>query len=387
MKLLWLASWFPSRVDPTAGDFIERQAEAVAPALTQLNVFHVVRDDQLKPGKIEWTKEERPHYTVWIAYYCPPSLPRVLETTVAGLLYMRSFQVLWKQCYGEQDRPDLMHVHVAMRAGLVARYWSKRYRISYIVTEHWTGYYPVSIPCLDDMPRWYRAQAKRVLREAKLILPVSIDLGKQLKALAPHTAIEVVPNVVHTDYFHPLPAGDSSIKRFVHFSYLNEQKNPEGIVEALCLLRDRGYEFRFDFFGAKPYALIHLIRSYALESMVGVHDGIPYQEVAREMQRSDGLVLFSRFENQPCVLLEAQAVGIPVVATTVGGIPEVVGKEQGFLVPVDDVNALADAMEKLLLHPEQFDRAFIAAQAAQRYNYVAVRLKLMLCYQQVVGRS
>lgn len=387
MKLLWLASWFPSRVDPTAGDFIERHAEAVAPYVTRLDVFHAVRDDSLKPGRIEWTREDRGSFTCWIAYYRPPQLPGVLETALAGLMYMRSFHVLWKQCYRDQDRPELMHVHVAMRAGLVARYWSKRYQIPYIVTEHWTGYYPESMPSLSDMPSWYRTQTKRVLREAKLLMPVSADLGRQLQHLAPQTAVEVIPNVVNTAYFFPAPSTVSSNVRFVHFSYLNEQKNPDGILDAIQLLRKRGYAFRFDFFGATPTHLIHRIQQEGLEGMVGIEKAIPYAQVGKELQGSTALVLFSRFENQPCVILEALSVGIPVITTPVGGITEVVSAQEGILVPVGDVQALADAMEQFLLANHPFDRITVATQAMQRYSYAAVGSKIMTCYQQLLGRS
>jgi glycosyltransferase involved in cell wall biosynthesis len=71
----------------------------------------------------------------------------------------------------------------------------------------------------------------------------------------------------------------------------------------------------------------------------------PWERTVRLIRGSDALVLPSRIEGLPTVLLEAMAVGTPVVATEVGGVPEMIesGKE-GLLVPADDVQSLASAV-------------------------------------------
>ncbi|MGF1673952.1 MAG: glycosyltransferase family 4 protein [Rivularia sp. (in: cyanobacteria)] len=75
-------------------------------------------------------------------------------------------------------------------------------------------------------------------------------------------------------------------------------------------------------------------------------------DIPQLLASSDLLVLPSYTEGLPLVILEAMAAGLPVVATPVGGIPEVViHQETGLLVPIEDVPALADAMLKLLQNP------------------------------------
>src|SRR5690606_19604615 len=68
---------------------------------------------------------------------------------------------------------------------------------------------------------------------------------------------------------------------------------------------------------------------------------LPYHEVANQMKNAQCLVLFSNYENAPCVISEAHCTGIPVIATHVGGIPDMVNSENGLLIPPADVNALA----------------------------------------------
>lgn len=386
MKLLWLASWFPNRTDLSAGDFIDRQAAAVAAMVDQLEVFHAVRDDKLNPGCSEMETRICDGYRVWIMYYRPPEWPGALAKLAAAWQYFRAFEKMWQACYGKSERPDLMHVHVAMRAGLVARRWKRKWKIPYLITEHWTGYYAHSEPSLHRSPRWYQQQTQRVLQEAACLLPVSIDLGAQLRQWVNEVPIQVVPNVVDTRFFNVSGSNPPEPARFVHFSYLTPQKNPTGIVQALVQLRDRGHEFRFDFFGAESAELNGLIASVGLSDFVQVHPAIPYARVAEEMQRSTALVMFSEFENQPCVILEALCCGLPVISSRVGGVHEIIDASNGLLVPSRDVEALAEAMHKLLTQRSTYSSMDIAARASAAYSYSVVASQLLSIYQSMLTR-
>jgi glycosyltransferase involved in cell wall biosynthesis len=99
---------------------------------------------------------------------------------------------------------------------------------------------------------------------------------------------------------------------------------------------------------------------------------VSYAEVARLMQESSAHVLFSRYENQPCVNLEAFCCGLPVIATNVGGISEVVNDSNGILVEPDSIYSLVYAMDKMIDHYEMFDGAEISREAARLYNYAAI---------------
>ena len=114
---------------------------------------------------------------------------------------------------------------------------------------------------------------------------------------------------------------------------------------------------------------------------VEFHGLQPKAELAERMRRADVFVLASRFENNPCVLLEAMASGLPVVATRVGGVPELVDDRSGLLADPRDPAALAARIAEAL--ERDFDREQIAARARERYGREAVGARLAGIYESV----
>jgi glycosyltransferase involved in cell wall biosynthesis len=107
------------------------------------------------------------------------------------------------------------------------------------------------------------------------------------------------------------------------------------------------------------------------------------KEVATFMQRADLFVLASAWENLPCVVIEALACGLPVVATAVGGIPELVCSRDGRLVPPGDPGALASALAEVLAARDRFDSSDIARRA-QRFAPDRIGEAIDAVYQEIV---
>ena len=94
-----------------------------------------------------------------------------------------------------------------------------------------------------------------------------------------------------------------------------------------------------------------LLEEESLAGTVRLHGAVP--DAGRLFPAFDLLVISSRSEGTPMVLFEAMASGVPIVATAVGGIPDVLGRDAGWLVPPEDPEALADAIDHALGRPEE----------------------------------
>lgn len=113
----------------------------------------------------------------------------------------------------------------------------------------------------------------------------------------------------------------------------------------------------------------------------------PADEVVRQLLAADAFVLPSRIENSPNSLCEAMLIGMPVVATRVGGIPSLVADgEEGLLVPPGDPWALAGAALRLVAEPDLGERLGAAARrrALRRHDPEAVAATVVGIYRQVV---
>ena len=127
-------------------------------------------------------------------------------------------------------------------------------------------------------------------------------------------------------------------------------------------------------------------RERGVETRVWFHGFLPKQEVASMMRTADLLVLPSHWENLPCVLLEAMASGLPVVATRVGGTSEIVDESCGELVPPGSADALAAAILRVANARGTYDPARMHATATSRYGYDAVARTLTEVYESALKR-
>jgi glycosyltransferase involved in cell wall biosynthesis len=154
---------------------------------------------------------------------------------------------------------------------------------------------------------------------------------------------------------HPLPG------RIVFIGRLRSPKRVDLAVRALALLRRTLPEARLDVVGGGP--LCDELRGLAARE--GVAESVGWlgtrSDVPELLAGAACLLLASDYEGCPLTVLEAMAAGVPVVATAVGGVPELVVKgETGLLVPPGQPEPIASALEAILSSPDRA-RAFGAA--------------------------
>lgn len=396
-RVLMLPKWYPHRYDDQDGDFVARHVAAIAGhAQVAVLLATVARGPlpRLATCEADWDEPGGPtlryYYRARITGLAP------LDKLLKLLLYFGCVGHGYRQLRRRWGRPDLVHVHVLLRTGVAA--WALRQLagIPYLVTEHWTLYLPVNDQRLG---RWRRRLTAAVVRRAAALHTVSEDLRRAMARFGAVNATSVIiPNVVDTAAFHPptpaerLPASDLVTGgRLLHVAAFNEAaKNLGGLLRTVARLRETRPELtlRVAGYGPDEAALRQLANELGLTGSGAVTflGKLDHRAVAAEMRRADLLVLFSNYENLPCVLVEAQASGLPAVATRVGGVPELLpGTDaRGRLVPPRDEAALAAALTELLSQPRPAGAALHAA-AERQFSYQAVGGQFAALYRRVIG--
>ncbi|MAI23672.1 MAG: hypothetical protein CL828_06410 [Crocinitomicaceae bacterium] len=329
-RILHIASWYPSEVHGTLGNFVERHVQAIS----TLNGGEVWFAAAVPAGDVVPANTVCDHgtYTERIFYFRARK-PIVWQVSRALLRA------------AEEATPfDLIHLHVAYPAGRAARTLARRWNVPLVLTEHWTAYHAEQ---RNSVPSWRRWAMRATGHAASVICPVSEDLASSMRAFGITGTFNVVPNVVNTKLFHPSASPfQGSTFNALHISSLrDDQKNISGLLRASRKALDRCDALRISIIGdGDPQPHRAYARSLGLDERVEIAGEIPLVEVAERMRAADALVLFSRYENFPCVIPEAWASGIPVLSTDVGGIREHLTPERGALVASEDENALTDAL-------------------------------------------
>ncbi len=167
----------------------------------------------------------------------------------------------------------------------------------------------------------------------------------------PQAPATVIPNGVRPEEFEPVALA-SDAADFLFVGTLRDLKGPDVFIEALALLRARS--------GQPPTAVIvgggvDKPGFVAMAAEHGLADAITFLDpmpARAAFQLGRIMVIPSRAESMPYIVLETIAAGRPLIATRVGGIPEIYGAESGRLIPPGDVETLAAAMAATLAAPE-----------------------------------
>jgi glycosyltransferase involved in cell wall biosynthesis len=355
MRVLFVTTSWPTKESPVEGVFVQEYAHAVA-ELADVRVLHLHR----APGGLEKIGDDPP---AWRLGY--RGLPRPFSYSgflIGPLRAMRG------------RSPDVIHTH-----SFLATLAALPLRRPIVYSEHWSAFLPEGG---DRLSQPMRQAAKFALRRADLVLPVSEALRRELARLAPRARMRVVPNVVDERVFHPGEAPEP--RRLVTAGLLNDgRKGLDLVLESLAKTDD---DLTLEVAGDGEWRAEYerLAGQLGLDRVVTFR-GLLSKPALAESMRSAGLfVLGSRWENNPCVVLEALASGLPVVANRVGGLPEVIDKTNGVLVEPVDPDCFAAGIAEAL--EQQFDRAEIARRARKRFGRKAVAAQLRDAYEEALAR-
>ncbi len=380
-KILWLCSWYPNKLEPFNGDFIQRQAHAAA-LLNDIFVIHLAGDDT---GVIKETGEvvmNAPGITEKIIYYKKhASFPAKLFSHYKWLHLSKK---AIRKYIIENGKPDVIHVNIPVKAGYLGLWAQKKYGVPYVVTEHWGIYNEVEVHNYESKNSLFKQLTKKVYDGAAVFISVSRYLAEGVNRLVLQKDYTVVPNVVDTNIFY-YQEKQSDTFRFLHVSNMVALKNTEGILRAFRIVTEHHSNVELVMVGDTT----NTIREYAAslgfpKGTVSFRGEVSYQHVATEMQLADCFILFSNIENSPCVIGEALCCGLPVIATRVGGIPELVDETNSILVEAGNENTLATAMQEVMKNYFTYNRKKIAEKAQQFFSYPVISKQLDEIYATVL---
>jgi glycosyltransferase involved in cell wall biosynthesis len=364
------------------GLFIQKQAEAVS-AYCDVAVLYVHADEQAA-NRYEIDFAEENGIRVVRVYYREPQIPvlsgflkmvRFFRAHKLGFTMLRSFQ------------PDLLHVHVLTREGIVALANKVLKGTPYVITEHWSRYLPASNTYHGGLRKMV---TRKVVKSSAAMIAVSETLKTaMLKFRLKNPTFMVVPNPVETSLFTIGEQTEgSNIKRFIHISCFEDRpKNISGFLNAVKNLSEKRHDFTCFLIGDGPEFSQWKSRAddLGLLGKIVFFTGLKRQkELVKEIQAADFMVLSSNYETFGTVVIECLSCGIPVVATNVGIVPEVINETNGIIIPSGDDKALENAISEMLDQYGSYDPQTIRNTVLAKFDNETIAKQLLEIYQQSI---
>lgn len=374
-RILVITSIFPNPMEVTKGIYIYKQVKALAKITPVIAVAPV----PFFPSWIKHKKydiyaripyrEERGDLTIiHPRYLVIPKIGRSLY----GLLYLISIFRTFNALKRSFD-PDVCISYWAYPDGYAAVLLSKLFNIPALVSCRGCDVNDLK----EGTIRW--RMVRWALRKSKKIFAVSRAMSHVVRSIGVNEeAVKVIPNGIDTATFRAMDRMTSrntvglemlnGDKRVVLYcGRLSAEKGPDLLLDAVKILNEEGKNIHLLYTGDGPLKLLlhQKVSRYRLEDSVTFLGEVGHSQIPYIINSCELLCLPSLSEGWPNTLMEAMACGIPVVATVVGGVPEIVSSGKlGILVPPGDSSRLARAISDALAR--SWDRNLIREQFGWR---------------------
>lgn len=243
--------------------------------------------------------------------------------------------------------PDVLHAHCSKWAGYAAMLISRKYQVPYVITEHLSRlvFEKEFGPAPSDA--WQIPLLREAYEQADLVIPVSEELVENIACyFGKDYRWQAVSNTIDVDFFQyrSRQSREGRPFRFCCLANFWPLKGYDVLLPAFRQLREKRADVELHIAGRGTDSAA--CRKMLFEGVV-IHGLISRDAVRDLLYQSDALVLASRSEVQPLVLLEAMSTGIPVIATTC--VPQSLRLQDGCrIVAVDDVDGLSAAMADVM---------------------------------------
>lgn len=352
MHILIIPSWYK----PEGGQFCLTQAKALQDAHCKVAIlanvtlpWHKYKPFHSGYPMYKMIKEQDEGVTVYKRYgrripHC--TLRSVIRWSVVTKNMIKKYIQL-------EGRPDMIHIHSYHYGGLVGIKLKKEMNLPYVITEHMGRFTLQSeLACrLLQVAKWEEKLISESYKQANAVIAVSDQLISGIHKFAPHTAVQIISNIVDVDFFSPpIEKKRNDVFTFVCTNGYCPEKGYDILLQAIDLLIEDHQNFRIiiagDLFDSSSYQELLPGSKYAGQviTYVGL---LNRQGIRNLLWQADAFLLPSRVEAEPVSLLEAMSTGLPVVCTDVIS-KQIVYDESGIMTPNEHPKKLAEGMKEMM---------------------------------------
>ena len=387
MHVLIIPSWYPETPEDVDGIFFRLQAQALQRSGLKIGVTApVFRSMRGKPASVvngsygirSYTEENIPTY-VYKSMYFFPRLPYLDRHR-----WVRAGWKLFEHYVRDHGTPDIIHAHSMNHAGILAQQIHEKTGIPFVLTEHSSTY------ARKLIRNWQRPAMLRSAQQCSARIAVSKDFCRLLETEYGGLDWQYIPNSLSPAVIRTVDLANKPKNAdftFCSVAHLNYNKGFDILLPAFAEALKTHPDLKLKIGGTGLIAsqLHNLAAELGLENSVEFLGGLQNDQVLDLMFRSDAFVLASRNETFGVVFIEALSQGLPVAATRCGGPQTIINENNGILVPVGDVQALAGALVSLYENRGRYDAQTLRADCLNEFGEEAVVRQITAVYKTILG--
>lgn len=284
---------------------------------------------------------------------------------------------------------DIVHYYFSLPTAFLSLLPGKHRRVPYIISLRGSDVpnYDIYNKKLELLHKLCLPLTKLIWNRAQAVIAVTTSLKRTALLTCPHQAIDVIPNGLDTNVFVPMPDAKRNDNKFrlITVSRLIERKGIQHILNALSEINDESIRLMIIGEGNFEDELRNICDKHGLNNVVTFMGFRRRNTIPAYFAQSDVFILPSLAEAFGNVIAEAMACGLPIIGANEGGIPDLVGEENGILVEPGNVEQIKSAIIAMKINEEMRIRMGKAntVKIEQKYKWE----KVALAYKDIYVKS
>ena len=379
MHIMFIPSWYSNVRNKVHGSFFKEQASELQKAGVKVTVAYNEVWPLTMIGKIH--EERGLNYNIedGLKTYRYKNYNYIPKNALMFKVFNKRMEKLYKEIVKKEGPIDIIHAQSSLWGGISAAYISEKYNIPLVITEH------SSVERGPYVKNSYVPFIKDSYKKAKKVITVGNGLKNEIQALSGRNDIEVIGNLVDLSKFTIKKRIQNEKFIFFSLAFLEGEKGFDTLIKAFAKkFKDKEAMLYIGGDGSQRAWLEALAQENGVKKQIIFLGALSRDDVAKWMNKCDCFVLPSRYETFGVVYIEALASGRPVIGALNGGAEDIINNLNGYLVPIDDIDKLAEKMLELYKKIDSYNEEEIRSDCLKRFSPEVIVNKIISVYKEVL---
>ncbi|MEE0567631.1 MULTISPECIES: glycosyltransferase [unclassified Clostridium] len=379
MHIMFIPSWYSNVRNKVHGSFFKEQALELQKAGVKVTVAYNEVWPLTMLGKIHEEKGLKYNVEDGLKTYRYKNYNYIPKNPLMFKVFNKRMEKLYKEIVKKEGAIDIIHAQSSLWGGISAAYIAEKYNIPLVITEH------SSVERGPYVKKSYIPFICDSYKKAQKVITVGNGLKNEIESLSGRQDIEVIGNLVDLSKFTIKKRIKNEKFIFFSLAFLEGEKGFDTLIKSFAKkFKDKEAVLYIGGDGSQRSWLEALTVENGVKDQIIFLGALSRDDVSKWMNKCDCFVLPSRYETFGVVYIEALASGRPVIGALNGGAEDIINNLNGYLIPIDDIDILAEKMIEVYDNIESYDEEEIRIDCLKRFSPKVIVNKIISVYKEVL---